>query len=341
MEEKNLLEIQDLVIRFHTDDGVIEAVNGISLSLKAGETLGLVGETGAGKTTTALAIMGLVACPPGRIERGSIVFDGQDLSRLSKHEYRKLRGKEISMIFQDPMTALNPTMTVADQIAEAIRNHKRISKHAAKLEAIRMLETVRIPAERAFEYPHQFSGGMKQRVVIAMALACNPKLLIADEPTTALDVTIQAQILQLLRQMREKYHLTIVLITHDLGVVANLADRVAVMYAGDIVEIGTADEIYYDPRHPYTWALLSSMPQMGVKGEDLFSIPGTPPNLFAEIHGDAFAPRNPQALKIDFVKRPPYFAVSPTHKARTWLLDPRAPHIEPPAAVKKLQKEGL
>lgn len=175
MEEKNLLEIQDLVIRFHTDDGVIEAVNGISLSLKAGETLGLVGETGAGKTTTALAIMGLVACPPGRIERGSIVFDGQDLSRLSKHEYRKLRGKEISMIFQDPMTALNPTMTVADQIAEAIRNHKRISKHAAKLEAIRMLETVRIPAERAFEYPHQFSGGMKQRVVIAMALACNPQ----------------------------------------------------------------------------------------------------------------------------------------------------------------------
>mgnify|MGYP002581018288 CR=1 FL=1 len=179
MEEKNLLEIQDLVIRFHTDDGVIEAVNGISLSLKAGETLGLVGETGAGKTTTALAIMGLVACPPGRIERGSIVFDGQDLSRLSKHEYRKLRGKEISMIFQDPMTALTPTMTVADQIAEAIRNHKRISKHAAKLEAIRMLETVRIPAERAFEYPHQFSGGMKQRVVIAMALACNPKLIIA------------------------------------------------------------------------------------------------------------------------------------------------------------------
>ena len=205
MEEKNLLEIQDLVIRFHTDDGVIEAVNGISLSLKAGETLGLVGETGAGKTTTALAIMGLVACPPGRIERGSIVFDGQDLSRLSKHEYRKLRGKEISMIFQDPMTALNPTMTVADQIAEAIRNHKRISKHAAKLEAIRMLETVRIPAERAFEYPHQFSGGMKQRVVIAMALACNPKLLIADEPTTALDVTIQAQVLELMKDLKEKY----------------------------------------------------------------------------------------------------------------------------------------
>lgn len=225
MEEKNLLEIQDLVIRFHTDDGVIEAVNGISLSLKAGETLGLVGETGAGKTTTALAIMGLVACPPGRIERGSIVFDGQDLSRLSKHEYRKLRGKEISMIFQDPMTALNPTMTVADQIAEAIRNHKRISKHAAKLEAIRMLETVRIPAERAFEYPHQFSGGMKQRVVIAMALACNPKLLIADEPTTALDVTIQAQVLELMKDLKEKYDTSMIMITHDLALSPRSAIR--------------------------------------------------------------------------------------------------------------------
>ena len=239
MEEKNLLEIQDLVIRFHTDDGVIEAVNGISLSLKAGETLGLVGETGAGKTTTALAIMGLVACPPGRIERGSIVFDGQDLSRLSKHEYRKLRGKEISMIFQDPMTALNPTMTVADQIAEAIRNHKRISKHAAKLEAIRMLETVRIPAERAFEYPHQFSGGMKQRVVIAMALACNPKLLIADEPTTALDVTIQAQVLELMKDLKEKYDTSMLMITHDLGIVSEVCDKVAIIYAGEVVEYGS------------------------------------------------------------------------------------------------------
>lgn len=244
MEEKNLLEIQDLVIRFHTDDGVIEAVNGISLSLKAGETLGLVGETGAGKTTTALAIMGLVACPPGRIERGSIVFDGQDLSRLSKHEYRKLRGKEISMIFQDPMTALNPTMTVADQIAEAIRNHKRISKHAAKLEAIRMLETVRIPAERAFEYPHQFSGGMKQRVVIAMALACNPKLLIADEPTTALDVTIQAQVLELMKDLKEKYDTSMIMITHDLGIVSEVCDKVAIIYAGEVVEYGSLEHIY-------------------------------------------------------------------------------------------------
>ena len=278
MEEKNLLEIQDLVIRFHTDDGVIEAVNGISLSLKAGETLGLVGETGAGKTTTALAIMGLVACPPGRIERGSIVFDGQDLSRLSKHEYRKLRGKEISMIFQDPMTALNPTMTVADQIAEAIRNHKRISKHAAKLEAIRMLETVRIPAERAFEYPHQFSGGMKQRVVIAMALACNPKLIIADEPTTALDVTIQAQILDLLREVRAKINGSIMLITHDLGVVAEMADYVVVMYAGRIIEKGTVQEIFLDPKHPYTIGLMKSKPVVGKTGGRLYSIPGQVPN---------------------------------------------------------------
>ena len=182
---------------------------------------------------------------------------------------------------------------------------------------------------------------MRQRVVIAIAVACNPQILICDEPTTALDVTIQAQILQLLKEMQVKYNLTIVLITHDLGVVANIADRVAVMYAGDIIEIGTSDEIYYDPRHPYTWALLSSMPQMGIKGEDLFNIQGTPPNLFTEIHGDAFAPRNPQALKIDFVKRPPYFEISPTHKAKTWLLDPRAPRVEPPLAVRLLKEEGM
>ena len=247
------------------------------------------------------------------------------------------------MVMQDPMTSLNPLKTIGEQITEAVTLHQGLKGAAAREKTLEYLRDVGIsdPALRYKQYPHKFSGGMRQRVVIAIALACNPKILLCDEPTTALDVTIQAQILQLLRQMRAKYHLTIVLITHDLGVVANLADRVAVMYAGDIVEIGTADEIYYDPRHPYTWALLSSMPQMGVKGEDLFSIPGTPPNLFAEIRGDAFAPRNPQALKIDFVKRPPYFAVSPTHKARTWLLDPRAPHIEPPAAVKKLQKEGL
>ena len=225
---------------------------------------------------------------------------------------------------------------------EAVCLHQGLKGAAAREKTLGYLRDVGIrdPEQRFRQYPHEFSGGMRQRVVIAIALACSPRILICDEPTTALDVTIQAQILQLLKQMRQKYHLTIVMITHDLGVVANIADRVAVMYAGDIVEIGTADEIYYDPRHPYTWALLSSMPQMGVKGQDLFNILGTPPNLFAEIRGDAFAPRNPQALKIDFVKRPPYFSVTPTHKAKTWLLDPRAPQVEPPAAVKLLRKEA-
>ena len=260
MEEKNLLEIQDLVIRFHTDDGVIEAVNGISLSLKAGETLGLVGETGAGKTTTALAIMGLVACPPGRIERGSIVFDGQDLSRLSKHEYRKLRGKEISMIFQEPMTALNPTMTVADQIAEAIRNHKRISKHAAKLEAIRMLETVRIPAERAFEYPHQFSGGQRQRIGIARALIMNPKLIIADECISALDVSIQAQVVNLMKDIQQETGTAYLFIAHDLSMVKYISDRIGVLHLGHLLETGTTEEIFANPIHPYTRSLLSAIP---------------------------------------------------------------------------------
>ena len=246
------------------------------------------------------------------------------------------------MIMQDPMTSLNPLKTIGDQIMEAVELHQGLKGAAAREKTLEYLRDVGItdPEVRFKQYPHEFSGGMRQRVVIAIAVACNPQILICDEPTTALDVTIQAQILELLKEMRVKYNLTIILITHDLGVVANIADRVAVMYAGDIVEIGTSDEIYYDPRHPYTWALLSSMPQMGVKGEDLFNIQGTPPNLFTEIHGDAFAPRNPLALKIDFVKRPPYFDVSTTHRAKTWLLDPRAPKIEPPAAVRMLQEEG-
>ena len=242
-----------------------------------------------------------------------------------------------------PDLCLNPLKTIGDQIMEAVELHQHLKGKAAREKTLEYLRDVGIadPEVRFAQYPHEFSGGMRQRVVIAIAVACNPQILICDEPTTALDVTIQAQILQLLKEMQVKYNLTIVLITHDLGVVANIADRVAVMYAGDIVEIGTSDEIYYDPRHPYTWALLSSMPQMGIKGEDLFNIQGTPPNLFTEIHSDAFAPRNPQALKIDFVKRPPYFTVSPTHKAKTWLLDPRAPKVEPPAAVKLLKEEGM
>ena len=340
---ETILKVEDLKTSFMTSSGEVQAVRGVSFEVHKGEILGIVGESGSGKSVTSMSILRLLA-DTARIKNGKIEFEGTDLTKVSDKQMREIRGQKIAMVFQDPMSSLNPLIPVGKQVAEMIHVHhpemKRDELQAATLELFR---EVRIPEaeKRLKSYPHEFSGGMRQRVVIAIAVACNPQILICDEPTTALDVTIQAQILQLLKEMQVKYKLTIVLITHDLGVVADIADRVAVMYAGDIVEIGTSDDIYYDPRHPYTWALLSSMPQMGIKGEDLFNIQGTPPNLFTEIHGDAFAPRNPQALKIDFVKRPPYFAVSPTHKARTWLLDPRAPHIEPPAAVKKLQKEGL
>ena len=344
-----ILSAKDVHIQFDLRGKVLHAIRGISLDLHQGEVLAIVGESGSGKSVFTKSFMGLLD-PNGSITGGTIDYygmaDGKPL-RLSdlrtEKDWLRVRGREIAMIMQDPMTSLNPLKTIGDQIMEAVTLHQGLKGAAAKEKTLEYLRDVGIsdPERRFKQYPHEFSGGMRQRVVIAIAVACSPKILICDEPTTALDVTIQAQILQLLKEMRVKYDLTIVMITHDLGVVANIADRVAVMYAGDIVEIGTADDIYYDPRHPYTWALLSSMPQMGVKGEDLFNIVGTPPNLFAEIRGDAFAPRNPQALKIDFVKCPPYFAVSPTHKAKTWLLDPRAPKIEPPAAVKKLREEGL
>ena len=344
-----ILSAKDVHIQFDLRGKVLHAIRGISLDLHQGEVLAIVGESGSGKSVFTKSFMGLLD-PNGSITGGTIDYygmaDGAPL-RLSdlktEKDWLRVRGREIAMIMQDPMTSLNPLKTIGDQIMEAVTLHQGLKGAAAKEKTLEYLRDVGIsdPERRFKQYPHEFSGGMRQRVVIAIAVACSPKILICDEPTTALDVTIQAQILQLLKEMRVKYDLTIVMITHDLGVVANIADRVAVMYAGDIVEIGTADDIYYDPRHPYTWALLSSMPQMGVKGEDLFNIVGTPPNLFAEIRGDAFAPRNPQALKIDFVKCPPYFAVSPTHKAKTWLLDPRAPKVEPPAAVKKLREEGL
>ena len=351
-KKEQVLSVRDLDITFKTTAGKVHAIRGVNIDLYKGETVALVGESGSGKSVTMKAAMGILA-QNAIVNSGSIQFsyhhaDGSpetvDLLQKDKKWIRRhINGKRIAMVFQDPMTSLDPTMTIGKQIMEGMLWHFKMPKDQAYKKAVELLEEVGITdaEKRMKNYPHQLSGGMRQRVVIAIALSCDPDLLICDEPTTALDVTIQAQILQLLKELRAKYHLTIVMITHDLGVVANIADRVAVMYAGDIVEIGTADEIYYDPRHPYTWALLSSMPQMGIKGEDLFNIVGTPPNLFAEIRGDAFAPRNPQALKIDYVKRPPYFEVSPTHKAKTWLLDPRAPHIEPPAAVKKLQKEGL
>ena len=350
MEHNQLiLSAKDIHIQFNLRGKVLHAIRGIDLDLYQGEVLAIVGESGSGKSVFTKSFMGLLDTN-GSITGGTIdyygIAGGQPL-RLSglktEKDWLRIRGREIAMVMQDPMTSLNPLKTIGDQIMEAVTLHQGLKGAAAKEKTLEYLRDVGIsePEKRFKQYPHEFSGGMRQRVVIAIAVACNPKILICDEPTTALDVTIQAQILQLLKEMRVKYDLTIVMITHDLGVVANIADRVAVMYAGDIVEIGTADEIYYDPRHPYTWALLSSMPQMGVKGEDLFNIVGTPPNLFAEIRGDAFAPRNPQALKIDFVKRPPYFTVSPTHKAKTWLLDPRAPKIEPPRAVKMLREEGL
>ena len=343
-----ILSAKDVNIRFNLRGKVLHAIRGIDLDLYQGEVLAIVGESGSGKSVFTKSFMGLLDAN-GAITGGTIDYygmaDGKPL-RLSdlktEKDWLRVRGREIAMIMQDPMTSLNPLKTIGDQIMEAVTLHQGLKGAAAKEKTLEYLRDVGIsdPEKRFKQYPHEFSGGMRQRVIIAIAVACSPKILICDEPTTALDVTIQAQILQLLKEMRVKYDLTIVMITHDLGVVANIADRVAVMYAGDIVEIGTADDIYYDPRHPYTWALLSSMPQMGVKGEDLFNIVGTPPNLFAEIRGDAFAPRNPQALKIDFVKRPPYFDVSTTHRAKTWLLDPRAPKIEPPAAVRMLQEEG-
>ena len=350
MEHNQLiLSAKDVNIQFNLRGKVLHAIRGIDLDLYQGEVLAIVGESGSGKSVFTKSFMGLLDAN-GSITSGTIDYygmvDGKPL-RLSdlrtEKDWLRVRGREIAMVMQDPMTSLNPLKTIGAQIMEAVALHQGLKGAAAKEKTLEYLRDVGIsdPEKRFKQYPHEFSGGMRQRVVIASAVACSPKILICDEPTTALDVTIQAQILQLLKEMRFKYDLTIVMITHDLGVVANIADRVAVMYAGDIVEIGTADEIYYDPRHPYTWALLSSMPQMGVKGEDLFNIVGTPPNLFAEIRGDAFAPRNPQALKIDFVKRPPYFEVTPTHKAKTWLLDPRAPKIEPPAAVKMLREEGL
>jgi oligopeptide transport system ATP-binding protein len=246
------------------------------------------------------------------------------------------------MVMQDPMTSLNPLKTIGAQIVEAIRLHQKAAKDEAHAEMLKVLKDVGIdePERRARQYPHEFSGGMRQRVVIAIAVACRPQILICDEPTTALDVTIQAQILNLIKELRDRLRLTCVYITHDLGVVANVADRIAVMYAGDIVELGTSEEIFYDPRHPYTWALLSSLPQLGVKGEPLYSIKGTPPNLYAEIKGDAFAPRNPYALEIDFIERPPFFDVTETHRARTWLLDPRAPKVDPPETIAAMRRGG-
>ena len=343
MENAPILSVRDLDVKFNLRGRKLHAIRSVSLDLYKGESLAIVGESGSGKSVFVKTFMGLLDAN-GWIDNGSIMYNGEDLTKYkTEKQWLKVRGKEIAMVLQDPMTSLNPLKTIGAQILEAIELHQGLRGDQARKEMLSILTDVGItePERRAKQYPHEFSGGMRQRVVIAIAVACRPKILICDEPTTALDVTIQAQILKLIHNLREKYQLTTVYITHDLGVVANVADRIAVMYAGDIIELGLCEEVFYQPKHPYTWALLSSLPQMGVKGEPLYSIHGTPPNLFQEIKGDAFAPRNPKALKIDFEKRPPYFDVSPTHKARTWLLDPRAPKIDPPEAVIKLATEGV
>lgn len=341
MENDIILSVRDLNVKFTLRGKVLHAIRDVSLDIYRGESIAIVGESGSGKSVFTKTFMGLLDAN-GFIPSGEILYEGKELTKLKKEkDWRKIRGGEIAMIMQDPMTSLNPLKTIGEQIAEAVRLHQPDvkGKEAIRQKVLQYLEDVGIQdgERRVKQYPHEFSGGMRQRVVIAIALACRPKVLICDEPTTALDVTIQAQIINLLKELKEKYQLTIIFITHDLGVVANIADRVAVMYAGNFVEIGKAEEIFYDPRHPYTWALLSSLPQLGEKGEDLFTIKGTPPNLFKEVVGDAFAPRNPRALKIDYVQEPPFFEVSPTHKAKTWLLDPRAPKVEPPEAIKNLK----
>ena len=346
-KQKVILSVKDLNVKFNLRGKVLHAIRGINLDVYQGESLAIVGESGCGKSVLNKNFIGLLD-PNGFISSGEITYYGMDdgqpqvLSKYKKdNEWLKIRGSEVSMIMQDPMTSLNPLKTIGKQIGESLELHRGLKGKALKKAVYGILRDVGIeePERRYKQYPHEFSGVMRQRVVIAIAIACRPKILICDEPTTALDVTIQAQILELLKDLKERYKLTIVFITHDLGVVANIADRVAVMYAGDIVETGMIREVFYDPRHPYTWALLSSLPQLGVKGQDLYSIKGTPPNLFNEIKGDAFAPRNPQALAIDFEEQPPYFDVSPTHKARTWLLDPRAPKVEPPEHLKQMRAE--
>ena len=339
---EKLLEVKDLHVAFPSKRETVRAVDGVSFEVYQGETFGLVGESGCGKSQTLRSILGLLK-QPGRITGGQILYRGADIAQMNDRALQKIRGKEISMIFQEPMTSLNPIITIGKQITSVILEHQNCSEIEARARALELMKKVGIPnAESRFDdYPFQYSGGMRQRIVIAIALSCQPKILICDEPTTALDVTIQAQILKLIKDLQKEFHYTIVFITHDLGVVANVADRVAVLYAGQVVELGTAEDIFYDPRHPYTWALLSSLPQLAQRNTKLYSITGTPPSLYNKIVGDSFAPRNPYCLKVDTLEEPPMFQVSDTHYAKTWLLDPRAPKIEPPAVVRRLREEGM
>lgn len=344
MNKEKVLEIKDLSISFQTSSGSVNAIRGVNLDLYKGETLAIVGESGSGKSVTMKAAMGILSSN-GEINSGSIDFTYQrddekvkvDILKLTKKEMRKrINGKRIAMIFQDPMTSLNPTMTIGAQIMEGMIWHYKTPKKEAHKKAIELLELVGITnaEKRMKNYPHQLSGGMRQRVVIAIALSCNPELLICDEPTTALDVTIQAKILELIKDIQKKLNISVIYITHDLGVVAKVSDYVAVMYAGKIVEKGRVDEIFYDPRHPYTWGLLSAMPDIDTKDDKLYTIPGTPPNLLNKVEGDAFAKRNIYALNIDNRLEPPMFKITDTHYAATWLLHEKAPKIEMPIELR-------
>lgn len=333
----NILEVNDLRVSFQTYAGEVQAVRGVSFRLKKGEAMAIVGESGCGKSVTAQTIMRLIPSPPSVIKSGSILFDEKvDVVQLSDKEMEAIRGSEMGMIFQDPMTSLNPTMTVGKQIAEGLIKHQGVSKAEARKRAIEMLQLVGIPQPEARirQYPHEFSGGMRQRVMIAIALACNPKLLIADEPTTALDVTIQAQIIDLMKELQKKTGSSIIIITHDLGVVADIAQRVVVMYAGQVVEQGSLDDIFYRSRHPYTWGLLRSVPRLDApKDRALVPIPGTPPDLFSPPQGCAFAGRCPYAMNICLQQQPQHHPIGEGHSAACWLMDERAPKIERPLEI--------
>ena len=327
-----ILQVEDLQVSFHTYAGEVKAVRGVSFQLSRGETLAFVGESGCGKSVTSKAIMRLLKPPFAEIKPESkILCDGKDVMKMSKKELYSFRGDEISMIFQDPMTSLNPTMKVGEQIMESLELHKHLDKKAARAEAIEMLRTVNIPSpeKRVDNYPHELSGGMRQRVMIAMALACNPKILIADEPTTALDVTIQAQIMDLMKELKEKMNTAIILVTHDLGVVANFADRIQVMYAGQVLERGTAKEIFDDAKHPYTWALLSSIPKASDKPKsELYALKGTPPDLILPLNECPFASRCEYCMEICREKNPAETQISATHKVLCWLQHPAAPKVK-------------
>ena len=333
-QAETILKVDDLCISFRAYGGMVRAVRGVSFELHRGETLAIVGESGSGKSVSIKAIMGILPSN-AVIEGGSIRYDGMDLTKVSEEQFHQIRGHRIGLIFQDPLSALNPIMKIGKQITEVLRL-SGYGRQEARKRALELMEAVGIPEpEKRFDqYPFQFSGGMRQRIVIAIALAGDPEILICDEPTTALDVTVQARILELINKIKQERGLSVIFITHDLGVVANVADRVNVMYAGKIVETGTSEEIFMEPKHPYTWALLSSMPDLRTH-ERLMAIPGTPPNMVDPPRGDAFAARNRYAMKIDFEKEPPMFKLSETHYAATWLLHPNAPAVEMPPILRE------